>query len=317
MIKAEARRLGFLDCGITSAEPLSEDRKRFVDWLNNGYHGGMKYMENHFKSRTDPRKLLDNALSAIIVLQNYFTTEKQKDPSAPILSKYAYGKDYHRIIRKKIKKLLEYIQNELIPCHGRIFVDSAPVMERALASRAGLGWIGKNSLLISRKYGSFFFIGGIIVDIELAYDTPIKDYCGECTRCIDACPTQAIIQPRIIDSGKCISYLTIEYKGSMLPRDMKGQFRNRVFGCDICQDVCPWNKNARVHTEPELKPNPVILEMTKDEWYKMDKEKYSHIFKGSAVKRSKYEGLRRNLEFLHPNYSGIQGLTQSQTLNDQ
>ncbi len=305
MIKAEARRLGFLDCGITSAEPLAKDRERFVDWLNNGYHGEMRYMENYFESRTDPRKLLDDASSVIIVLQNYYTTEKQKYPSAPILSKYAYGKDYHRIIRKKIKKLLEYIQNELIPCQGRIFVDSAPVMERALASRAGLGWIGKNSLLISKKYGSFLFIGGIIVDIELAYDESIKkDFCGDCTRCIDACPTQAIIQPRIVDSRRCISYLTIEYKGSMLPRDLKGQFRNRVFGCDICQDVCPWNKNARLHNEPELKSNPAILEMTRDEWYDLDKEKYNHIFKNSAVKRSKYEGLRRNLEFLHPDQSG-------------
>ena len=301
LIKAEARRLGFSDCGITSAEPLTDDRERFIDWLNNGYHGGMKYMENYFESRTDPRKLLDNASSVIIVLQNYFTTDKQKDPSAPILSKYAYGKDYHRVIRKKIKKLLEYIQNELTPCNGRIFVDSAPVMERVLAYRAGLGWIGKNSLLNSKKYGSFFFIGGIIINIELAYDEPMKkDYCGECALCIDACPTKAIIQPRIIDSRKCISYLTIEYKGNKLPRNLKNQFRNRVFGCDICQDVCPWNKNARVHNEPALKPNPLILEMTKDEWYDLDKAKYNHLFKGSAVKRLKYEGLKRNLDFLHP-----------------
>jgi epoxyqueuosine reductase len=304
LIKAEASRLGFADCGITSAGPLIKDRKNLVDWLQMGYHGEMQYLENNPDIRTDPRNLLRNAASVILVLQNYYTPEKQKDPSAPVISKYAYGRDYHKIIRKKITRLLEFIQNELIPCNGRIFVDSSPVLERSLANRAGLGWIGKNSLLISRHFGSYFFIGGIIVDVELAYDKPVKDYCGKCTRCMDECPTQAIIRPRIIDSRRCVSYLTIEYKGITLPRELKGRFRNRVFGCDICQDVCPWNKNARAHNEKELYPPPLLLEMTASEWYELNEERYNHIFTGSAVKRLKYNGLKRNLEFLRMNQSG-------------
>ena len=298
LIKDKAKLLGFSDCGITSATLLIEERSRLLSWLSKHYHGDMSYMENHLDTRIDSRKLLNNARSVILVLQNYYTPEKQKNISAPMVSKYAYGRDYHKIIRKKIGKLLEFIQNELIPCNARIFVDSSPVMEKALASRSGLGWIGKNSLLISRKYGSFFFIGGIIADIELTYDNTTKDYCGDCTRCMDACPTRAIIQPRIVDSRRCLSYLTIEFKGSTLPHQFKNKFQNRLFGCDICQDICPWNKNAPAHNEPELKPNPEFLEMTKDEWYNLDEEKYNIIFKGSAVKRIKYEGLRRNLEFL-------------------
>jgi len=298
LIKAEAGHLGFADCGITSAKPMIEDREYLADWLQMRYHGGMRYMENHFNIRTDPRKFFNNALSVIIVIQNYYTPEQQIDSTAPVISKYAYGPDYHKIIRKKIQKLLEFVQNKLIPCNGRIFVDSAPVMEKTLANRAGLGWIGNNSLLISRKYGSFFFIGGIIVDIELAYDKPIKNNCGDCTRCMDACPAQAIIQPGVIDSRRCISYLTIEYRGKNLPPEFRKHFRNRVFGCDICQDVCPWNKNARAHNEPELQPNFSILEMTRDEWYNLNEERYNRIFKDSAMKRLKYGGLRRNLEFL-------------------
>lgn len=304
LIKAEAGRLGFAGCGITPAVDLADDRTHLIDWLRMGYHGEMQYMKNNPDIRTDPRKLLRNATSVILVLQNYFITEQQNDPAAPVVSKYAYGTDYHKIIRKKIKKLLEFIQNELTPCNGRIFVDSAPVLERSLASRAGLGWIGKNSLLISKKYGSFIFIGGIVVDIKLDYDQSVKDYCGDCTRCMDACPTRAIISPRIIDSQRCLSYLTIEYKGKILPSSLKGQFNNRIFGCDICQDICPWNKNTPAHNEPGLKPNPALLEMSRDEWYELTEETYNHIFKGSAVKRLKYDGLRRNLEYLRYSHSG-------------
>ena len=298
MIKAEAIRLGFAGCGIAPAEGLANERIHLIEWLRMGYHGEMYYMEKHPDIRTDPRKLLHNAASVIIVLQNYFTPEQQHDSAAPVISKYAYGTDYHKIVRKKTKKLLGFIQHELTPCNGRIFVDSAPVMERSLANRAGLGWIGKNSLLISKKYGSYIYIGGIITDIELDYDQSVKDYCGSCTRCIDACPTHAIIRPRIIDSRKCISYLTIEYKGKTLPSNLKGQFSSRVFGCDICQDICPWNKNIPVHKEPGLKPNPVLLEMTKDEWFDLTEERYNHIFKGSALNRLNYDRLKRNLEYL-------------------
>lgn len=297
MIKAEALRIGFDGCGICRAEELKEDKERLLQWLKNGFHASMKYMENHFEKRVDPAKLIEDARSVISVILNYYPESRQKDPDAPVVSKYAYGKDYHYVIRKKLNQLLDYINAEIKPVRGRGFVDSAPVLDRAWAARAGLGWIGKNSMLISPAKGSFYFIGSLIVDIELFYDRPIPDFCGDCTRCINACPTQAITAPRIIDSARCISYHTIENKGEIDP-GLQGKFQNRVFGCDICQDVCPWNRKALPHSHSELMPVPGLLEMTKDEWQAMDEEKYNKLFSGSAIKRAKYKGIRRNLDFL-------------------
>ncbi len=300
LIRSEALRLGFLDCGITSAEPPDHAAEHLSDWIRKGYHGQMKYMEDHVDLRADPRKFFKGARSVIMVLQNYYTSRQQDDPSAPVIAMYAYGRDYHAVIKKKLKKFLGYIQTEIQPCRGRIFVDSAQVLEKALAQRAGLGWTGKNSLLLSRKSGSFFFIGGIITDLELEYNhDPGKEYCGKCELCIEACPTGAIVQPGILDVRKCISYLTIENRTCGLPVELKGNFRNRIFGCDICQDVCPWNKSkAHPHDEPGLKPNPALLEMSRNDWYDLDEKKFDRLFKGTPVKRLKYNGLRRNLDFL-------------------
>ncbi len=252
LIKQKALELDFLDCGIARAETLTEDAPRLKSWLENGFHGEMDYMENHFDKRVDPRKLVEGARSLIVVLQNYHTVQSQADPEAPLISKYAFGKDYHKIVRKKLNKLLNWMQDEFGPISGRAFVDSAPVMERAWGRLAGLGWIGKHSLLLNRKYGSWFFIGVIVSDLELEPDQPMKDYCGECTRCIDACPTQAILPGRTVDASRCISYLTIELKNKPIPEEFKSQMNNRVFGCDICQDVCPWNKNSHPHSEEWL-----------------------------------------------------------------
>ena len=297
-IKRKALELGFLDCGITRAEFLEKDAGRLKDWLGKGYHGEMGYMANHIEKRRDPRKLVEGARSVIVVLRNYHTTEKQLDPAAPKISKYAYGKDYHRLIRKKLKLLLNWMQEEMAPVSGRVFVDSAPVMEKALGARGGLGWIGRNSLLLNRKYGSWFFLGVIICDLELEPDSPVKEHCGDCMRCIDACPTKAILPGRTIDATRCISYLTIEWKGDSIPAEFKNRMDNRAFGCDICQDVCPWNGNARPHDEDWLKPRPGLLEMTREEWMDLDEQKFNAIFEGSAVKRTAYTGIRRNLGFL-------------------
>jgi epoxyqueuosine reductase len=299
LIKKEASRLGFLDCGITSAEPPENEGAHLNEWIGKGYHGGMRYMEDQLDVRTDPKKLLKGARSVIIVLQNYWVSRQQKDPAAPIVARYAFGRDYHTVMKKKLKKLLGYIQAEILPCRGRIFVDSAPVLEKALACRAGLGWIGKNSLLVSSKSGSFFFIGGIITDLELDHSAMVpKDICGDCNLCIEACPTGAIVLPRVLDVRKCISFLTIENRDCGLPAELKEKFLNRVFGCDICQNVCPWNRNARSHNEPALKPNPALLEMTRDEWYTMDDKKFISLFKDTELERLQYSGLKRNLNFL-------------------
>lgn len=299
LIRIEALRLGFLDCGITSAEPPEHATEHLSDWIRNGYHGEMKYMEDHLELRTDPQKMLDGARSVIMVLQNYYISGQQADPSAPVIARYAYGRDYHAVIKKKLKKVLGFMQAEIQPCRGRIFADSAPVLEKALARRAGLGWTGKNSLLLTRKSGSFFFIGGIITDLELEYNqNPGKEYCGKCKLCIEACPTGAIARPGVLDVRKCISYLTIENRACGLPAELKGNFRNRIFGCDICQDVCPWNRKAHPHNEPGLNPNPSLLEMSRNDWHDLDEKKFKKLFKGTPVERLKYNGLRRNLEFL-------------------
>jgi len=297
-IKSKAQSLGFPECTILPVNFLSEEKERLESRLNAGMHGDMKYMTKNIDKRLDPRLLIDNAKSIVIVLQNYYTQEKQIDPDAPVISKYAYGKDYHYVIKDKLKKLLHFIRQEVEPCHGRPFVDSAPVMERAWARRGGLGWIGKNSNLISPQHGSFFFIGELILDIELPYDIPepVADHCGTCTKCIDACPTKAIVADRVIDARKCISYQTIEVKGE-LDENLKGQFRNRVFGCDICQDVCPWNSKSVPHDEPNLKPSPELLKLSRKEWYSMDKFLFNKLFKNSAVQRTGIHGLIRNLDF--------------------
>ncbi len=257
----------------------------------------MAYLENYFDKRLDPRLMVDDAKSVISVLFNYFTDKNQIDPKAPIVSKYAYGNDYHFVIKEKLNQLFDFIKVQNEELTGRVFVDSAPVLERAWAKKSGLGWIGKNSMLINKKIGSFVFIAELIINLELDYDKPIKEYCGTCTQCIDACPTNAIIADKIIDGSKCISYLTIEMRGD-IPEEFKGKLKNRVFGCDICQDVCPHNSKAKPHEHEGLKPLDGLLEMSKKEWYELDKPQFNRLFKFSPIKRTRYSGLKRNLNFL-------------------
>lgn len=297
-IKAKARELGFLDCGISQAQFLAEEKERLQTWLKKEMHGEMGYMANHLNKRLDPKLLVENARSVVSVLLNYFPSEKQADPQAPVLSKYAYGTDYHFVMKDKLGDLLTFIQSDIAPCEGRFFVDSAPVLDKAWAARAGLGWIGKNTNLLSTEHGSFFFIGELIIDLELpSNDKVVRDHCGNCTRCIDACPTQAIVAPYIVDARKCISYQTIENHGDIDPT-LKGKFENRVFGCDICQDVCPWNLKSEAHQEPEFHPDTKLMNLTKKEWEEMDKPRFNELFRNSAVKRTRFEGLKRNLRFL-------------------
>ncbi len=298
-IKLKAKSLGFLECVILPVSNLEEERKNLEKWLAEDMHGEMEYMERNLEKRLNPELLYDNAKTILIVLQNYFPSEAQKDSSAPVLSKYAYGTDYHFVLKDKLRKLLKFIQKEIHTCNGRPFVDSAPVLERAWAKRAGLGWIGKNSNLISVEHGSFFFIGELLLDIELPYDSPkqVTDHCGKCTRCIDACPTKAIVADKIVDARKCISYQTIELKGE-LDSDLKEKFENRVFGCDICQDVCPWNLKSQPHNEPGFIPANQLLSLNRNEWYQMDQTLFKVLFKNSAVKRAGFQGLKRNLDFI-------------------
>jgi len=296
IIKAEAKRLGFMSCGISKAEFLEAEAPRLENWLNQNMHGEMSYMEKHFDKRLDPTKLVDGSKSVISLLLNYYPSELQTDNSYKI-SKYAYGTDYHFVIKEKLKHLLQFIQQEIGEVEGRAFVDSAPVLDKAWAAKSGLGWIGKNSNLLTKQVGSFYFIAELIVDLELDYDTPVTDHCGSCTACIDACPTQAIIEPYKVDGSKCISYFTIELKNE-LPTSYKDQFDDWMFGCDVCQDVCPWNKFSKAHSEPLFDPNPQLLNNSKKEWEELTKETFDEIFKKSAVKRTKFEGLKRNIDFL-------------------
>jgi len=297
MIKAEARRLGFDGCGISHAEKLDEDARYLKGWLQKNYHGTMQYMENHAELRVDPTRLVDGAISVISVILNYFPSKTQDDPEAPVISKYAYGKDYHDVIRKKLGLLLAYINRWVARARGRGFTDSGPVLDRAWAARAGLGWIGKNSNLISPSKGSFFFIGTLFVDIPLYYDKPIPDFCGDCNRCVHACPTQAIVSPRVVDSRRCISYLTIANRGE-IDEKYREHFSNRVFGCDICQDVCPWNRKSIPHQVTDFEPLPGLLEMKRNDWHSLDEGGFNRIFSKSAVKRTKFSGLKRNLKFI-------------------
>ena len=297
MIKNEAKRLGFLSCGISKADFLEEEAPRLEQWLNKNMHGEMQYMENHFDKRLDPTKLVEDSKSVVSLLLNYFPSKEPQDKTAPKISKYAYGSDYHFVIKKKLRRLLEFIYEEIGEVSGRAFVDSAPVLDKAWAAKSGLGWIGKNSNLITKDTGSFYFIAELIIDLPLNYDNPTTDHCGTCSACIDACPTKAIVDPYVVDGSKCISYFTIELKNE-LPSSMKGSFDNWMFGCDICQDVCPWNRFSKAHSEPLFNPNEKLLSMTKSEWEEITEELFQEIFKKSAVKRTKYSGLKRNINFL-------------------
>ena len=296
LIKAESKRLGFLSCGISKAGFLEEEAPRLENWLNNQMNGQMSYMENHFDKRLNPTLLVDDAKSVISLLLNYYPSELQNQDSYKI-SKYAYGQDYHHVIKEKLKELLYFIQTEIGGVSGRAFVDSAPVLDKAWAAKSGLGWIGKNSNLITQKVGSFYFIAELIIDLELDYDTPTTDHCGSCTACLDACPTEAIVAPYVVDGSKCISYFTIELKDN-LPQEMKGKFDDWMFGCDVCQDVCPWNRFSKSHNEPLFQANSDILNFSKSDWEEITVDTFQKVFKNSAVKRTKYEGLLRNINFL-------------------
>lgn len=297
-IKKTAYDLGFDYCGIAKAVVLDEDARRLEKWLNQHHHGSMQYMENHFDLRIDPTKLVPGAKSVITVLKNYYPSAEQSS-DAPRISKYAWGKDYHEVIRAKLHEFLDLIKKEYGDIQGRGFVDSAPVLERSWATRSGAGWIGKNGNLITKSNGSFFFIATLIVDIELPYDDPFaKDFCGTCTKCIDACPTDAILDNKTIDGSKCISYYTIELKDALIPAEMKGKFENWMFGCDTCQDVCPWNRFSKPHHEPAFNPIPAILNLNTKEWEAMSEENFKQLFKHSPLKRSKFKGIQRNLHFL-------------------
>ena len=298
MIKTEAQNLGFMFCGIAKAEFLEQEAPRLEDWLKKGMHGEMQYMENHFDKRLDPRLLVDGAKSVISLGLNYYTDNDQQDPLAPKISRYAYGADYHHVIKDKLKQLLNVINEKIGEVGGRAFVDSAPVLDRAWAKKAGMGWIGKNGNLINKKVGSFFFLAELIIDLELEYDIePTADHCGSCTRCVDACPTDAIVGPYIVDGSRCISYLTIELKNE-IPAEFKGKMDNWMFGCDICQDVCPWNKFSVLHNEPSFTPHSELLGMKQTDWEDITHETFQKVFKNSSVKRTKFDGLKRNIEFL-------------------
>ncbi|WP_054852622.1 tRNA epoxyqueuosine(34) reductase QueG [Olleya sp. ITB9] len=297
LIKDEAKRLGFLSCGISKAQFLEEEAPRLERWLNNNMNGQMDYMQNHFDKRLDPTKLVEDSKSVISLLLNYYPEQQQINDTYKV-SKYAYGYDYHYVIKSKLKQLSQFIQEHIGEVSGRAFVDSAPVLDKAWAAKSGLGWIGKHSNLLTQKVGSFYFIAELIIDLELDYDTPVTDHCGTCTACIDACPTQAIVDPYVVDGSKCISYFTIELK-DQLPNTMKSKFDDWIFGCDVCQDVCPWNKFSKPHNQPLFNPDPDLLTMTKKDWQEITEDVFKKVFQKSAVKRTKYSGLTRNIKFLN------------------
>lgn len=296
LIKAEAKRLGFLSCGISKAGFLEEEAPRLEKWLNKNMNGQMQYMENHFDKRLDPTKLVEDSKSVISLLLNYYPSEEQNKDSFKI-SKYAYGNDYHHVIKHKLKSLLNFIEEEIGEVSGRAFVDSAPVLDKAWAAKSGLGWIGKHSNLLTQQVGSFYFIAELIIDLDLEYDMATTDHCGTCTACIDACPTEAITEPYVVDGSKCISYLTIELKEN-LPTEFKGKMDDWMFGCDVCQDVCPWNRFSKSHSEPLFNPHPELLSLTKKDWEEVTEDTFKKVFQKSAVKRTKYSGLKRNINFL-------------------
>lgn len=301
MIREEARRLGFEWVGFARVRKLEEEEDRLQDWLNRGLNGKMAYMANHFEMRLDPGKLVPGAKTVVVLMHNYFPKEKQKDPEAPRLARYAFGEDYHFVLKKKLKSLLRFINDEIGEVHGRCFTDSAPVMERQWAALAGLGWTGRNTLLIHPRAGSYYFLAELIIDLELPADEPIRDHCGTCRRCIDACPTGAIAESGyLLDASKCISYLTIELREA-IPEEFRGKMQNWMFGCDVCQEVCPWNRFSRPHDEPAFFPKEELLEMKKSDWLELTEEVFKDLFRRSAVKRTGYSGLKRNLDFLYGN----------------
>lgn len=297
LIKAQAKTLGFLSCGVSKAQFLEEEAPRLEAWLEANMQGEMGYMQNHFDKRLNPTLLVPGAKSVVSLLLNYFP-EKELPAEDYKISKYAYGTDYHFVIKDKLKSLLEYIRTEIGAVDGRAFVDSAPVLDKAWAAKSGLGWIGKHSNLLSKQTGSFYFIAELIIDLDLEYDTPVTDHCGSCTACIDACPTQAIVQPYVVDGSKCISYLTIELK-DQIPSTFSGQMDDWIFGCDVCQDVCPWNRFSQAHNEPLFSPNEQLINMDNRQWQDLTKEVFNELFKKSAVKRTKFEGLKRNIAFVN------------------
>jgi epoxyqueuosine reductase len=300
LFKEEAYRLGFSGIAIAKAQFMDEEAKKLDVWLNKNYHGEMSYMENHFDLRIDPTKLVPGSKSVVCLMYNYHTTSKQADVEAPKISNYALGRDYHKVVRKKLNALFDFLKSNVGTVDGRVFVDSAPVMERDWAKRSGLGWIGKNTLMITPQKGSYFFLAEIICDFEFEYDMPIRDHCGTCTRCIDACPTEAISPTGyLLDASKCISYLTIELKNE-IPEAFKGKMGGYMYGCDICQEVCPWNRFSKPHEEPDFEPNDALISMTKAEWYELSEVTFDQIFAQSPVKRTKFKGLKRNLDFLKP-----------------
>ena len=299
IVKSIAADLGFSFCGISKAEFLEEEAPRLTKWLKEGKQGGMSYMENHFDKRLDPTLLVPGAKSVVSLLFNYYNPEVQEDRDSPKISMYAYGEDYHYVVKDRLKELIKRIEIEIGEVGGRVFVDSAPVLDKAWAARSGLGWIGKNANLINKTQGSFFFIAEAILDLELEVDSPIKDYCGTCTACIDACPTDAIVQPYVVDGSRCISYFTIELKDNIIPTDYSGQFENWAFGCDICQQVCPWNRFSIKHNEPRFEPKDAMIGLSSSDWNEMTNEVFKEIFRRSPVKRAGFEGLKRNLKFLN------------------
>jgi epoxyqueuosine reductase len=295
-VKATARRLGFSFCGISRAEFLDEEAPKLEEWLNRGYQGKMGYLENFFDKRLDPTLLVPGAKSVVSLLYNYFP-KQELGGSTYKIARYAYGEDYHTVVREKLNTFMDELRSAIGDVNGRAFVDSAPVMERAWAKRSGLGWIGKNSLLLNREAGSYFFLAELIIDLELNYDGPIKDYCGTCTACMDACPTDAIPEPYVVDGSKCISYFTIELKEE-IPSDVHGKFDNWIFGCDICQEVCPWNRFAKPHEEPRFDPPKELRSMTTNDWREITEERFRYVFRNSPLKRTKYQGIKRNLRFV-------------------
>ncbi len=296
-IKTTAERLGFSFCGISKAEFLSEEAPKLEEWLRRGYQGKMSYLENHFDKRLDPTLLMPGAKSVVSLIYNYYPQKDLALKSDLKIAKYAYGEDYHTVVKDKLKEFLHIIHSEIGEVNGRAFVDSAPVHERGWAQKSGLGWIGKNSLLLNRNMGSFFFLAELILDLELEPDGPIKDYCGTCTACMDACPTDAITEPYVVDGSKCISYFTIELKEE-IPAEVKGKFENWIFGCDICQDVCPWNRFSQPHHEKKFEPHPDLEKMKASDWKELTEEVFEKMFKKSPLKRTKFEGLKRNIEFV-------------------
>ncbi len=297
LIKEEARRLGFSFCGISKAEFLEKEAPRLEQWLKEGRHGKMQYMENHFDKRLDPTLLVEGSKSVISLLYNYHNPEAALGSDRIKISQYAFGEDYHVVVKDKLQELMQFIWTEIGEVSGRVFVDSAPVMEKAWAIKSGLGWLGKNGNLINKQAGSYFFVSELILDLDLEYDHAQTDHCGSCTACLDACPTGALYEPHKVDGSMCISYFTIELKDA-IPQEMKGKFEDWVFGCDVCMEVCPWNRFAKKHSEPRFEPNPMLKEMSILDWTDISEEVFSKLFKKSPIKRTKYNGLRRNIDFI-------------------